>query len=799
VADVLAFWAVAVGTAALAFPIAQLIFRRFPDGGAGIALPLGLMLSGWSYFLLRVTSLLPFGRGGALVALALLGLAGAAAWGLNRRARSDSRRSAGAAWAMLALFTSAFLAYTAFRSYVPEIQGTEQPMDLLYLNAAVASPSYPPEDPWLAGHSASYYYFGYLQVGLLTQAAGVPSSVGYNLGLSVVFGAVVTGAVSVAVALARGLRGGRRGWTIAAAGFAAVLLLLFVGSLTAPFELAAAHGRSHSGLFRAFGLEWLLPCAPGQTERCYPDAARTSAWYPTEFWWWWRGTRVIPSTITEFPFFSFLLGDLHPHLMALPANLLAVALALACWRSRRPLPTRGSLPPAEGFRLAVTAILLGGLAFLNAWDVITFVLLVGAAAVGRTLSLRPRDVPLAAAWFLVVVGAGVLAYLPWWLDFRSQASGLQPYVGPGTRPAHALLQFGPVGIAALTGTIVLAARGRDAPIRGAFAVGLAVLVLPLAVWALFTLVRGDFETAIRARTTGGFVTLGAFAYGAAVSAMAAVALSRVGRTAEAAVAALAAGGLLLLYGAELFYIRDVFAGSAPRMNTVFKLSYQAWLLLSLAGAGGAAAVLASRRPALRLAAAPAALLAVVGLVYPVTSLPNRTDGFAGPTAIDGLAFLAEASPGEWALLQAIRNYVPPGAVVVEATGRTWRKGNAGPELVSANVDYTDAGRIAARTGRPTPIGWYFHELQWRGDSQANHRLLSARQELVDGVYLAPDAATALDRLRRLRAEYVVVGPVERSRYPADLMPRFGEFLVTVYDDGIVQLYRLPVERELPTS
>ncbi len=672
-------------------------------------------------------------------------------------------------------------------------------MDFLYLNAAVASPSYPPEDPWLAGHAASYYYFGYLQIGLLTQAAGVPSSVGYNLGLAAVFGAVLTGAVSVAAALARGVLGRRRSWPIAAAGAAAVLLLLFVGSLSAPFEVAAAHGRTHAGLFEAFGLEWLLPCAPGQTERCYPDAARTSAWYPTEFWWWWRGTRVIPATITEFPFFSFLLGDLHPHLMALPANLLAVALALAFWRSRRPLPARGRVAPAEGFRLAVVALVLGGLAFLNAWDVITFVLLVGAAAVGRTLIVRPRDGPLAAAWFLVVTGAGLLAYLPWWLDFRSQASGLQPYVGPGTQPAHALLQFGPIAVAAMTGSIVLAARARTAPIRGAFAVGLALLVLPLAVWVVFTLARGEFEAAIRARTAGGFFTLSILAYGAAVSAMAAVALSRARRIAEAAAAALAAGGFLLLYGAELFYIRDVFAGSAPRMNTVFKLSYQAWLLLSLAGATGAVAVLASRRPALRLAVAPAALLAAAGLVYPIAALPNRTDGFRGPTALDGLAFLAQASPGEWALLQAVQHYVPPGAVVVEATGRTWRKGDSGPELVSANVDYTDAGRIAARTGRPTPIGWYFHELQWRGDSQANHRLLSSRQELVDGVYLAPDAATALERLRRLRAEYVVVGPVERSRYPADLMPRFEDFLVTVYDDGTVQLFRVPVERELPTS
>lgn len=797
--EVVAFWAASVGTAALALPTALLLFRRFPDGGAGLALPIGLTVAGWAYFVLRTASVLPFGRGGALLALALLGVVGAFSWGVNRHARTDLRRAAPLAMAMLALFTSAYLVYVAFRSYVPEIQGTEQPMDFLYLNATVASPHYPPEDPWLAGERASYYYFGYLQVGLLTQAAAVPTSVGYNLGLATTFAATSTGAASVALALGRWTFRSSRGLGPLLAAVVAVLLLLFVGSLSAPFEWAAAHGRWHEGLFRLFGLPWLLPCPAGTSEGCLSATDRTSAWYPTEFWWWWRGTRVIPNTITEFPFFSFLLGDLHPHVMALPANLLAVGMALAAWRSRRPLPLRGRLTEVEAVRLVTVALVLGGLAFLNAWDVITFTLLVGVAAVGRATLIRPADWPLAVAAFLVLVGGGLLAYLPWWLDFRSQASGLEPYLGAGTRPAHAFLQFGVIGLLALAGTLALSAVLRRTESLLPLVAGFAVLVLPVVAWAGLAAAQGELARGLQARTAGGFVTVGVYAYGSALSAMLAVALGRSGKGPQAGVAALSAGGLLLLYGAELFYIRDLFADTAPRMNTVFKLSYQAWLLLSLAG--GLAFVAVGRlRPLLRLSAFPLAVLLVAGLVYPVVSLPNRTGGFTGETTVDGLAFLARAAPAEWGLLKAVERFVPPGAVVVEATGRTWRKREDGrAELVSANVDYTDAGRIAARTGRPTPVGWYFHELQWRGNSAGNQRLLAARQELVDGVYLAPDAATALARLRELRARFVVVGFVERSRYPADLLPPFAEFLVPVYDDGTVQLFRVPVERELPTS
>ena len=50
------------------------------------------------------------------------------------------------------------------------------------------------------------------------------------------------------------------------------------------------------------------------------------------------------------------------------------------------------------------------------------------------------------------------------------------------------------------------------------------------------------------------------------------------------------GLLLLVLGTEFFYVGDVFNS---RMNTVFKLYYQAWMMLALAG-GFALYYLASR-------------------------------------------------------------------------------------------------------------------------------------------------------------------------------------------------------------
>ncbi len=787
------FWAAAVITGAAGAPLSLRLFGRLPDRGAGLAFPVGLLFSGWVFFTLRSVGILPPGRGGAFVALAAVGLVAMALVRRSKDPAGELRRALPAWLLALAGFSAAFVLFALFRSFVPEVRGTEQPMDLLFLNAAAVSPQYPPHDPWLAGEPVSYYYFGYVQIAFVTLLSGVPTEFGYNLGLALVFASTVTAGASVSLAVAGGVISRLR----TAAVVCSLVLLLLVGSLVAPFEWAAAHGRYDVELYRALRLEALLPCELEVAPDCVslPAGSRTSAWYPTEHWFWWRATRLVPGTIIEFPIFSFMLGDLHPHLMALPTNLLAVALALVVYRRRGvPLRLTGRGPAAPWLFLA-TAVVLGGLAFVNAWDVVTFTVLVAAAAAGGA---RARASPLrtsvdAALWVVAALVAGALLYVPWWLHFRTQAGGIFPYVGEGTAPQHAALQFGPL-LAAAWALLLAAARRR--PLEG-WALRWAALVpaAPLALWLLWTGADGSLPRAADARGLGWLTLVG---YAAMLWASAALTLVHARRRAGASFPlSLVSLALLLLYGSELFYVRDVFAESLPRMNTVFKLSYQAWLLLSLAGGVGIVAAARARAGELRTLAATAAVLAAAGLVYPAIALPNRTDGFHGPRTLDGLAFLEATQPGERALVEAVRRLVPEGDVVVEASGRRWHADTGSLELVSVNVDYTDAGRVAARTGRQAPIGWYFHEIQWRGDTEANRREFSRRQELVDQVYLARTAEEAAAALQALGADWVVFGPLEEQLYPTTFA--FVDALDLAFEGEGVRLYRVPARRERETS
>ncbi|MEP7214856.1 MAG: DUF2298 domain-containing protein [Anaerolineaceae bacterium] len=808
--DVLAFWAVSLIVGAVSMPIAFVLLRRLPDAGAGMSFALGLVLTGYGYFILRVLHVLPHGRGGYLLALAILGLVSAAVAGRDRRFASTFRRTWPGWVAAAGVFTLFFFTYVSFRSYTGDISGTEQPMDFMYLNATLTSPEYPPHDSWLAGERASYYYFGYLQAGVLTASAGVPASTGYNLSLAYTFGAAAAGIASLAFALARWALGSRgRSWAIWA-GALAVAFLLFVGSLSAIFEWSAAHGNANRGVYEAFGVEWMLPCSPGQKSDCYagPVENRTTAWYPTEFWFWWRGSRIIPNTITEFPFFSFLLGDLHPHVMSIPLVLLSLGLSASIWRGRRKLAWQTHW--ANPFPGLALALIFGALAFQNAWDLLTFSAVLVLAVLARNFRRGPpREVLVGSLGYLVplflVAGA---VYIPWYRDFSSQAKGFEPYVGPGTRPPHAFLQFGPLLAAAF---LALTWSFRHAGWRllsNALTATAWLPLLPFLGWMVLAGFNGDFTTGLEARQSGGWLTLATYGTTAWLMAATALGLSIRGNAAAFVLAILSIGAMLL-YGAELFLIKDVFFGSVPRLNTVFKLSYQAWMLLSVGGAVALVVALqraASGRNRAGWLAVPAGLLGFAGLVYPVLAAANRSEGFEKETAIDGLASLARNNPDEYALTLWMQDNTNAGDVIIEASGRTWRRNASGAASVTdAGNDYSNAGRISARTGLQTPLGWYFHEIQWRGETAENRARFTSLQDTVDRAYVGSQV-DVLETMRVTGAKYLIIGgsspsepSFERTKYIAELLPDYAAFLDVAFESGDANVYVLPEYREAPTS
>jgi uncharacterized membrane protein len=335
------------------------------------------------------------------------------------------------------------------------------------------------------------------------------------------------------------------------------------------------------------------------------SAYDSTQWFPDQFWFWWKSTRILDAGagIHEFPFFSFLLGDLHPHVMSIPFVLLAAGVALSLLRSEEPLDLVVWLE--RPLWLIAFGVILGGLAFLNTWDLPTMAFVVTLMALLRNRLLAERwswSLALDSAGFLApLFFVAFLAYTPFFFGgFDSQARGFTAEEGTGSGLFHVLIIWGPFAALILPYAVWrLSRNGRRVTWQAALAAlaPAAFLLLLWVVWDILAKVLGFLPASVQlyeARVSlgprigeRGWNWLTVLAMAGALGLLLLALYHEVEgkrddeeRTRHVYALGLAATAALLIFGTEFIYIED---GFDSRLNTIFKLYYQSWLLLSVAG------------------------------------------------------------------------------------------------------------------------------------------------------------------------------------------------------------------------
>ena len=696
--DVWTFWTwylLALVLGSVAMPLTGRLFRRFQDRGWMFSKVTAIAVSGFLTWFLVAVKIIKFTTITCIVVTLVCAAASLILYCREQKAGFECIPFAhlDLVYAEELLFFAAFLLWTYFAGFHPAAYGTEKFMDYGFMEAMMRSKTLPATDLWYSQGKINYYYGGQYFAVFLTKLSGAKVELTYNLMRTFVAGL----AFAMPFSLVHQMVTDRLGKT----GSRWKKALPSVTGILAGISVSIA-GNMH---YVVYGQ--IIPFIrklKGEEVSSYwfPDATRYIGFNPD----------VEDKTIHEFPCYSFVLGDLHAHVVDIMFVLLLLGLLYAWMKkvrtaelsresmSRRLFWKKQLLMP----QLLAAGALLGMFHWTNYWDfVIYFVVTCGAALFMNIIGQKGRSkwvLGVTAAQAAEVLILATVIILPFTLQFDTsnmvQGIALAKH---HSLPHQLLVLWGLPGILTILFVVSLLIE----KLRGAEQKSLYHLLTSIRLPDLFAVLMG-----------------------------------------------LCAIGLVLI--PELVYVRDIYENRNARANTMFKLTYQAYIMFGMTMIYAIFRLFViGRNKILKV-------LAFIGLFFFVWTcgyFGNSVHSWFGevwkPSQYKGLnatAFLETDFPEDVNGIRWLKENISDAPVVLEANGDS----------------YSEYERVSAMTGLPTIMGWYVHEWLWRGDLAD----LNAKIEEIKEIYTSTDETRVKELLENYKVSYIFVGSCERNKYGADL-------------------------------
>ena len=614
------------------------------------------------------------------------------------------------------LFFAVFLMWTYLAGFHPAAHGTEKFMDYGFMEAMMRSKTLPATDIWYSQGKINYYYGGQYFAVFLTKLSGTQVELTYNLMRTFVAAFAFVLPFSLVRQMTVDMQGKKvYGWKKrlpSITGFIAGLAVSIAGNM---------HYVVYAQIIP------LIQKLKGQEVDSYwfPDATRYIGFNPD----------VPDKTIHEFPCYSFVLGDLHAHVVNIMFVLLLLGLLYA-WTQK----VRNTTPSVEKLgakkfwmqqllmpHILAAAMLLGMFHWTNYWDFVIYYVVTGGTVLFMNIICLKGDIKriiaVTAAQAVEIFAVATVIILPFTLQFTTMVQGVR-LAQNHSLPHQLLILWGLPTILTL------------------------VFVISLIVGKLKRLNHKSLYRLMKAIRTPDLF---------------------------AVIMGLCAIGLVAI--PELVYVRDIYENGNARANTMFKLTYQAYIMFGMTMAYVIFRLLfVNRRKILKA-------VGVIGL-----ALLLWTCGYFGKSVDSWFGQVLD--PSQYKGLNATAFLETDYAEDVGAI--RWLKENieGSPVVLEANGDsYSEYERVSAMTGLPTVMGWYVHEWLWRNDVAD----LNAKADEIETIYTSTNAAEVQMLVEKYDISYIFVGSCEREKY-ADLnnevLQSLGEI---VYQDPDYETYIVKIE------
>lgn len=698
-----------------------------------IAKPLGLILFAYPIWILSSLKLLKFNQNEILLllfGLLVFGSIGILGWELKKRLDNNAfnkknlLKFAGNL-AMVEIGTIVLYSiYLFIRAFNPNLEGTEKFMDILMLSSAGKTEYFPFFDAWWAGKDVNYYYYGFYLFALIANISQVPYSYAYNLALGIIFSQA------------------------------------FVISFAIVFRFSKNHLNAFFGacLVNLSGNFHYTYCLASN----YNKDLRMNCFYP-------KASRILDPayTINEFPTYSYILGDLHPHVLSLPFFILGLYLIVEIFKEKK---FNIWLHLIFGFVIAAAGL-------INFWDFMTLGAIYGIIFIfklSRKLFIKRKEIKsfiaknkmklgLKISTALLLAMSPFLLYIPFFLHFKSPVAGIG---------------FAPEFVKYHSSSF----PNMQYPSSETFQLGMWGFFLLLILPSIAVFVSLSFRQSKELRK----MTLPMILF---------------------------LSSILLIVFTELFFFKDLFHIANPpyfRANTVFKFTYHAWILMGISSAMFLWLAWKSlgKIKALGIGiSADIAYFLVVSVIFTL-SFSYAHFGFSqaygfdtvditkklsektkdGSYTLDGTKYVSFRNTGDYETIKWLNENQKERVVILEAVGGA----------------YTYFARIGVNTGMGNIINWETHQWTWRfkypdgvkdwkevteKKSDTGYSAIAATTQEVRTVYQTEDIEEARSILKKYNVKYVYVGDSERSTY-AVREEKFSELGKVVFRSERSVLYEI---------
>ncbi len=717
---ILKWWGYLFAIGLLFLPLSTLIFGRLFDKGYIFAKTLGIAILSYGVFIIGTFHILPFER----VTIFLLGifiLIGNL-YLLKRKKILLQKTDVGIFIFQECLFLFCLLSWAMVKSYQPEIHGLEKYMDFGFMNSILRSNYFPPVDMWFPPDSINYYYFGHLATAVLIKLTNIPGFISYNLMLSTIFAFTATSAFSIVSSITQAVLRIKK--TSIFAGLLAGIITALGGNLQTIYAFFVPYSPPEN------------PVPFWQLKFSLAHFTNLGGWQGIAFdfpnnYWYPNATRFIPFTIHEFPSYSFVVSDLHGHVLDIPFVFLTLALILTIFLSKK---ISYIIVGLIGFFLSVMYM-------TNAWDgIIYFGLFCMTVLLWKSDILKSKNSKIK------------------WYHFRkhvSRVTNKSKYLFESFK----LIAFG--GICYVLFTLPFNLNFKP------FVSGIGVLCAPDFLIKIGKIGPFLFEANHCQRSPFWMLLIlyGFFYFFATALVIKILRLKKTPTTILYTLLLILLSTILIATP-EFIYAKDIYPAHY-RANTMFKLGYQAFIMLSLVSGFSIAYLFHRGKRAIWLPIT-FILLALI-LIYPYFAVTSYFNNFKSYQGLNGLAYLKTSAPDDLDAINWIQKNIQGQPVMLEAQGDS----------------YTDYERVSANTGLPTPLGWTVHEWLWRGSYSFPESRLEDVKKLYEG-----DVDQARLLIQKYKIKYVYIGTLERTKYPNLNEAKFETLGTKIYQKGTVSIYQL---------